>query len=48
MNKSGLNKGRRWFVCFLPRQKLEAASCECYQVIRDEMAKFTKSMSDSF
>jgi CRP-like cAMP-binding protein len=46
LQEAGIIDYKRGRVTIIDRPKLEAASCECYQVIRDELAKFAKSISD--
>ena len=45
LQEAGIIDYKRGRVTIIDRQKLEAASCECYQVIRDELAKFTNGVS---
>jgi CRP-like cAMP-binding protein len=46
LQEAGIIDYKRGQVTIRNRRKLEAASCECYPIIRNEMAKFTKSVLD--
>ena len=39
LQRAGLIQYRRGFVTIIDREKLEAASCECYGTVRDQMRR---------